>query len=87
MAKEKINRTDYDTMRSYLLKKKNPKINLDDYEVYEPVSHHSNNNEDMKRELKRKQNMKNTIKLTESELKRVISESVKTILNVNVRRF
>ena len=87
MAKEKINRTDYDTMRSYLLKKKNPKINLDDYEVYEPVSRHSNNNEDMKRELKRKQNMKNTIRLTESELKRVISESVKTILNVNVRRF
>lgn len=61
MAKEKISRETYDTMRSSLLKKKNAKINLDDYEVDEPVSHHSNNNEDMKRTLKRKQNMKNTI--------------------------
>ena len=83
MAKEKISRTEYDTMRSYLSKKKDAKINLDDYEVYEPVSHHSNDNEDIKRALKRKQNMKNTIRLTESELKKVISESVKKVLEEN----
>lgn len=83
MAKEKINRGDFDTMRSYLSKKKNTKINLDDYEVYEPVSHNSNDNEDMKRALKIKQNKKNTIRLTESELKRVISESVKRVLEEN----
>lgn len=47
MAKEKISRKTYDTMRSCLSKKKNTKINLDDYEAYEPVSHHSNNNEYM----------------------------------------
>jgi DNA-directed RNA polymerase subunit L len=83
MAKEKISRKEYDVMRSYLSKKKNAKVNLDDYEVDEPVSHHSNDNEDMKRTLKRKQNMKNTIRLTESDLKRVISESVKRILREN----
>lgn len=80
MAKEKISRKEYDVMRSYLSKKKNAKVNLDDYEADEPVSHHSSNNEDMKRELKRKQNMKNTIRLTESELKSLIAESVKNIL-------
>lgn len=81
MAKEKISRTKYDEMRSHLLKKKDAKVNLNDYEIDEPVSHHSNDNEDMKHILKRKQNMKNTIRLTESELKRVINESVKNILN------
>lgn len=41
MAKEKISRETYDTMRSYLLKKKDAKINLDDYEVNDSKKTHS----------------------------------------------